>query len=412
MKLFNRFNIVSICLFNFFIVSLLGLLMRYKIGFEFPYLDQRNLQHAHSHFAFAGWVTLLLMALMVKVLKSKHDFNNTYFNILLVIQLICSYGVLISFIIQGYKFWTILFLVLLILTSFAFSIEYIRRAFKIKLFEGNKWFLAGLFFNFISTFGTFYLSYMMASHAFDQDKYLTSIYWYLHFQYNGFFFFCCLGLLIDYLETQQVSVLPLRSAFNLFFIACIPAVGLSLLWMKLPDWIYYLIIPAALLQIFAWFKILAFINKSSFKQVFPVLLKYLFICLALSFSIKFLLQLGSAFPVLNQMVFGSRAVIIAYLHLVLLVCISVFLLVYVYINNFIFITKTLQIGLIVLILSIYINELLLAIHGIFSMNYVLVPYINEMLFSISLVISVGLFMIVLSVLKQKKTIATYDLGHK
>jgi len=112
------------------------------------------------------------------------------------------------------------------------------------------------------------------------------------------------------------------------------------------------------------------------------------------------------------MVFGSRAVIIAYLHLVLLVCISVFLLVYVYINNFIFITKTLQIGLIVLILSIYINELLLAIHGIFSMNYVLVPYINEMLFSISLVISVGLFMIVLSVLKQKKTIATYDLGHK
>lgn len=402
MKLFSRLNIVSICLFNFFIVSLLGLVMRYKIGFEFPFLDQRNLQHAHSHFAFAGWVTLLLMGLMVKVLKSKFDFNFKYFNILLVIQLICSYGVLVSFILQGYKFWTILFLVLSIFTSFAFSIEYIRRSSKIKLFESNKWFLAGLFFNFISTLGTFYLSYMMATHAFDQNKYLTSIYWYLHFQYNGFFFFCCMGLLVDYLENKKISVLSLRSVFNLFFITCIPTVVLSLLWMNLPVWINYVLIPAALVQVFAWFKMLALLKNTSFKEKFPLLLRYVFICLALSFSIKFLLQLGSSLPLLNQLVFGSRPVIIAYLHLVLLVCISVFLLVYVYVNNLIAINKRLQIGLVVLVLSIYINEVLLAIHGIFSMNYVLVPYINEMLFFISLVISVGLFIILMSFSQRDK----------
>jgi hypothetical protein len=406
MKLFTRVNIVSICLFNFFIVSLLGLLMRYKIGFEFPYLDQRNLQHAHSHFAFAGWVTLLLMVLMVKIIQSKRDFNSTYFNILLIIQLVCSYGVLISFIIQGYKFWTILFLVLLIFNSFAFSIEYIRRSSKINFFEGNKWFLAGLFFNFISTLGTFYLSYMMASHTFDQDKYLTSIYWYLHFQYNGFFFFGCLGLLVDYLENQRINLLPLRSIFKMFLISCVPAIGLSLLWMKLPVWIYYLIIPAALVQFFVWFKLLAFIKGSSFEQKFPRLLRYLFVCLALSFTIKFLLQLGSSLPFINQLVFGSRPVIIAYLHLVLLVCISVFLLTYMYVKKLVVINKELQVGLAILILSIYINEILLAIHGAFSMIYILVPYINEMLFGISVCISIGLFMIVKSFWNASKNTCT------
>ncbi len=47
--------------------------MRYKIGFEFPFFNQKNLQHSHSHFAFAGWVSHTLMTLMVYYLESKID---------------------------------------------------------------------------------------------------------------------------------------------------------------------------------------------------------------------------------------------------------------------------------------------------------------------------------------------------
>jgi hypothetical protein len=36
---------LKIALFNLFFVAVLGLLMRYKIGFEFPFLNQKNLQH-------------------------------------------------------------------------------------------------------------------------------------------------------------------------------------------------------------------------------------------------------------------------------------------------------------------------------------------------------------------------------
>ena len=43
----NRQNpgFIFFALFNLVIVALLGVLMRYKIGFEFPYLNQKYLLH-------------------------------------------------------------------------------------------------------------------------------------------------------------------------------------------------------------------------------------------------------------------------------------------------------------------------------------------------------------------------------
>ena len=58
-------------LINLLIVALLGLLMRYKIGFEFPFLDQKHLQHSHSHFAFSGWISHTLLVLMILYLEKK-----------------------------------------------------------------------------------------------------------------------------------------------------------------------------------------------------------------------------------------------------------------------------------------------------------------------------------------------------
>ena len=48
---------IRICLLNLFLVALLGVVLRYKIAFSLPFIDQRNLLHAHSHFAFAGWIS-------------------------------------------------------------------------------------------------------------------------------------------------------------------------------------------------------------------------------------------------------------------------------------------------------------------------------------------------------------------
>ena len=60
---------LKISLFNLLLVALLGLLLRYKMGFDFAYFDHKFLLHSHSHFAFSGWITHTLMVLMLVFLS-------------------------------------------------------------------------------------------------------------------------------------------------------------------------------------------------------------------------------------------------------------------------------------------------------------------------------------------------------
>ena len=53
---------LRISLFNLMLVAFLGMILRYKILFSLPFLDQKHLLHAHSHFAFSGWVGIWRVA--------------------------------------------------------------------------------------------------------------------------------------------------------------------------------------------------------------------------------------------------------------------------------------------------------------------------------------------------------------
>jgi hypothetical protein len=56
---------VGIALVNLSIVALLGVLLRCKQLFPLPFIQYKYLLHAHSHFAFGGWISLALLALMI-----------------------------------------------------------------------------------------------------------------------------------------------------------------------------------------------------------------------------------------------------------------------------------------------------------------------------------------------------------
>mgnify|MGYP000750608955 FL=1 len=92
----------GLALLNLGIVAFYGMVMRYKIGFEFPWFDQKNLQHAHSHFAFTGWITHTLFFLIVRFgLPEAGKAIIRKFNLLIMVNLICAYGMLVSFSYQG-----------------------------------------------------------------------------------------------------------------------------------------------------------------------------------------------------------------------------------------------------------------------------------------------------------------------
>ncbi|HQE33298.1 hypothetical protein C3L50_13135 [Flavobacterium alvei] len=397
---------LKISLLNLCIVATLGVLMRYKIGFEFPFFDQKHLQHSHSHFAFSGWISHTLMTLMVYYLQTKTlNLQIIKYNKIIITNLICAYGMLICFIIQGYGFFSITFSTASVLVSYVFCYQYFK---DLKLIEDDllvkNWLKAALFFNILSSLGTFYLAYMMASKNVVQDLYLSSIYFYLHFQYNGWFFFASMGLFLGFLNLRKSEHPFYETFFKLFVFACIPAYLLSILWLDLPFWLYVITIIAAIIQVFAWFKFLLVLLKSkinSLEQYSP-LLRYILVFVGFALSVKLILQLGSTVPIISQLAFGFRPIVIAYLHLVLLAIISLFLLFYIYSNHLIILNKNIKYGILLFSTAVILNEIVLAIQGLAAFSYIPIPYVNEILFGIAIVLLIGIGCVAYFSIKKAK----------
>ena len=391
---------LSISILNLFFVAVLGLVLRYKIAYPLPFLDQKYILHSHSHFAFSGWITQTLMVLMIYYLSQKlgEEISNRY-RWLLYANLISSYGMLISFIIQGYGLYSISFSTLNIFAFYAFAFYFWLDLNKIKEKSTSVlWFKAALIFGFISSVGAFNLAYMMANKMSDQNFYLTSIYFFLHFQYNGWFLFAGMGLLNDKLEIITGEREKLYKAFQLFCFACVPAYFLSILWMEFISNIYFLLIAAVIAQLAGWITILRvyYKSKSLIRQKITHYGKILLFLSALAFSIKLILQTGSIHPELSHLSYGFRPIIIGYLHLVLLGVTSIFLLGYIVSFELIRINKLLIRGIFIFVAGIIVNELLLMVQGVAALTYTGIPHINEMLIVAAMILFSGILTMLIS----------------
>ncbi len=391
--------------FNFFLVALLGVIMRYKILYSFPFLDQKHLQEAHSHFAFYGWITNVLYVLIVNYIGKVNPLVQLKkYEYLIMINLAASFAMLGAFMYGGYFWASIAASTAALLTSFVFCYFFVKDARKIQ--DASKiWFLAGLFFAVISSVGVFNLAYMMSSKNISQDIYLASEYYFLHFQYNGFFIFSCIGLLLYSLKEagSPISEKSNRLMFWLMFFGCLVGVGLSVLWMKLPVSIFALIVLTTIGQTASAVMLFGFVRKSWTNLVlkWSAMQRFVLIYVGFAFAVKIALQLGSNIPALNQFAFGFRNVVIAYLHLVLLMCIATFLLNQILATNYFTVTKTLLLGLKMFLLGIFLNELMLGLMGIFSIKYISIPYANHFLLYFSLLIFIALGIILLNMKTRK-----------
>ena len=393
--------------FNFLIVALLGVTMRYKILYSMPFLDQKHLQEAHSHFAFYGWITNVIYVLILNYMhKINAQIDLKKYEKLIVVNLIASFTMLGAFLYGGYFWASIAGSTVALLCSFVFFFFFLRDAKKIQDFS-KLWFLAGLFFAVISSVGVFNLGYMMMSKTATQDLYLASEYYYLHFQYNGFFIFSCIGFLLFSMKQagSGISEKQNKLIFWLLFIGCVIGYGLSVLWMKMPVSIFAVIVVATIMQTIGAVLLFVFIKKNWTNLVLKWSSMHRFVLLyaGFAFAVKIALQLGSTIPALNQFAFGFRNVVIAYLHLVLLMCIATFLINQILATHYFTITNKLLMGFKLLLLGIFLNELILGLMGVFSIKYISIPFANEMLLGVSLLMFASIFWIFLHLKSFKKS---------
>ena len=130
----------------------------------------------------------------------------------------------------------------------------------------------------------------------------------------------------------------------------------------------------------------------------------LFLMLFVGFSLftKFALQFGSIFPVLAKFAFGFRPIVIAYLHLILLAVISLFLLFYVFATHLIPLSKAIKTGLITFAVGVFLNEFILGMEGLSFFSEGFIPYISKMLFGAAVILVLGMGITAFGALKVQK----------
>ncbi len=402
----NLFLWIKISIINLLVVSILGVCLRYKILYTLPFIDQKHLLHSHSHFAFTGWITQTLMVLIVAFMSRKleKDLFKKY-HLLVLLNLIAAWGMLITFILQGYGTFSITFSTTSIFIGYAFSFFAWKDLNKI-LDEAVTvlWLKVALLSSAISSLGAFALAYMMATKTIHQNWYLSAQYFFLHFQYNGWFFFTCMGLLSSHFLKPYIDTKKLALIFYLFAFALIPAFFLSVLWMKLPLAIYLLIVLAATAQVMAWLFLL-FQIKKNFLSITRVLknklINKLLIVVLIAITIKIFLQFGSIHPALSDLAFGFRPIVIGYLHLVLLGIISLSLLIYILASNIFIENKLIQKGIFFFAIYIIINEILLMLQGVAALDYIIIPYINEALLLTAILLFLSISILLKGIINAK-----------
>ncbi len=396
------YNWQKISLFNLFLVSLLGVTLRYKIAFSLPFINQKFLLEAHSHFAFAGWISQVLMAFIVKYLYEKDvNIQMKKYQRLLLANIITAYGMLLSFPFQGYGAISIIFSTLNIFVSYAFAFFVWKdlNSLKTKCVSHN-WFKASLAFNAFSSLGVFLLAFMLATKSVQTNLYLATEYFFLHFQYNGWFFFACMGLLQAYMISKNIAPANKigKMIFWLFFIAAIPAYFLSALWLPIPIWVYVMVVIAAAMQCVGFIILMNHLVKSRklVAQNLSKQTKLLWLFALIALVIKLSLQMVSVVPSLSTLTVGFRPIVIGYLHLVLLGVITIFLIGYFTEVNAVH-HKSFYTGVTIFVTGIIINEILLMIEGAAALTYTSIPFINELLFVAALIMFSGLLVLNVSI---------------
>lgn len=404
MKKHNLTPWFKISLLSLAIVALYGTLMRYKIAFSFPYLDQKNLLHAHSHFAFGGWISHLLYCGLTLILSRflPEGKDKKYYR-LIALNLLCAFGMLLAFTVQGYGAVSISFSVLSIIVSAIFAVYFIKDARHFPPQHLSKpWAITGLLVNVLSSAGPFVLAYILISKNFQHELYLSAVYYYLHFQYSGWFFFGAVAIAAAYLPAGAAW---LNNYFKIFTVTLFFTFFLSVLWAKLPVWLYTVTVIAALVQLGAWFMLLLKVKRllPHIKPQYPKWINLFFYAAVVALTIKFVLQAVSVIPSLSQLVFGIRPIVIAYLHLVLLGIYSLFFIGYLFAKGFIQASATAKISAFAFFSGVLLNEILLATQGFAAFSYLPVPHINDMLFAVAVLLFGSAFMLFLSQLSKQKS---------
>lgn len=396
-----------LCLFNLFIASILGVLMRYKILYELPALVQNNLLHAHSHFVFQGWISLVLFCALVLFFLPKEVAQKKAYSILFWVMQLSAFGMLFTFLYNGYYPLSIAFSTLTQLAFYWFAIQFWIDIRKTDTHQVARWFaIAALWCGIISSLGPFALGYYSSSETSSPLSIRTSIYFYLHFQYNGWFMFSIFSIFINWFHKRfLMQKNELKWFFILMAIGIIPGYALSIIgYYKTPIVLinsYFSVITQAIAIIL--FSVFIYKNRVKINGQLSTITKRLWYIAFISLLLKVIMQSLSLSPELANVAFSFRPLVIGYLHLVFICIVTFFLFGYlIQYQKLKFSTSyTAYFGLIIFVLFSLANEFILFLQAFGFYFEISIRHVPSSLLYVSLGMALGLLLFVMGQFSKK-----------
>lgn len=299
-----------------FIAGALGLLMRSMSWIDLP-LPYTHLLHAHSHVGFQGWLYLSLFLLSIHVFLSPDQRQRGKYNF----QLKCTVGVLVALLVaflwQGYAAVSIALSTVFQLLNYWFIYRFWRHLNESPSDLPKRFMKAGMVFGLLSTLAPYHVGYLSASGMKGTDLYQAALYFFFHFQYNGWFAFSLFGILLQWLQSNGYTFQANdRRFFTFLWTSTVFGYSLSLLGLSLGQLWHPVAWGSVLLSLGALYysrSLLRHLTKSLFSHALqgPHVLIWLFF---MAWFLKVIFQMLSVLPSLETYAFHNRFIVLAFLH--------------------------------------------------------------------------------------------------
>lgn len=302
----------------FLLAGFCGIILRFFPVIQINH-DYKFILHTHSHIALLGWIYLGISTLLYHIYLKKPSVEKTYSR-LLVLTHISLIGMLITFPIQGYALFSIIFSTFFLFCSYWFTFLFIKRTPNEKKGISYRFAVAGLIFLVISSIGPWALGAIISISGPESVWYRIAIYFYLHFLYNGAFIGLIISLFIHFLESKGLIQNTKHGKRHLLVwtVSVVLTFFLSILFAFENVFIYLLAGVGNLTQLLLMLLIVKIGKRFTLKNSFNKSQQWLFKLLIFSLIVKILLQTLSNFPYFVELTKHYPDFIIAYLHLVFL----------------------------------------------------------------------------------------------
>lgn len=379
----------------FALSAAIGLLLRWHFVDPLGWITYTYWLHAHSHIMFLGWVSNALY--LIFVYNYFPDKWHARYRPLFILMQVMLVGMVVSFPLQGYGVFSIVFSTVhtacLAVFSFRLFADFRGKPSSVSIWHTK----ASLVFFLISAVGPFAIAATAMMGLAQTQWYYFAVYYYLHFQYNGFFTFGVLGLFFHLLESRGVPFSREDAKLAGWFLAvgCVPAYFLSTLWADPGIFFNGIGLVAGLLQIafLLFFRRMVRLAGPSLREYLGKIPSRILVLALAALVTKIVLQLLSSHSDIAMLAGGNRSFVMAYLHLVLIGVISLTLITWYYLMGML--GRTFLPAVVLIIAGFILTEiLLLMIPSWTKLNLSDIADPALAMFLSSVVLVIGVFLLV------------------